>query len=232
VFKPTLIERSCRTPAYQGLKRAGRGMQSVLHTRLEPDAFDLVRKAMDAIMHGSIDPDLLNREGGYGASSSFSFRHNDPDGLNAGLHFLLLLGWRSRESGRVVDPPTPLHPCVKRALAVLSRHDANQPLPALARQCGVSESHLSRIFHRQIGVPLTRYRNSLRLARFWEVYRVGDQKNLSEAVYEAGFGSYARFYKVFVQHYGTGPRASLAVTESATRRGMELAPSTRTCVNR
>ena len=28
-------------------------------------------------------------------------------------------------------------------------------------------------------------------------------------MYAAGFGSYAQFYKVFVQAYGRGPRASL-----------------------
>lgn len=32
---------------------------------------------------------------------------------------------------------------------------------------------------------------------------------MSEAVYAAGFGSYAQFYKVFTQAYGRGPRACL-----------------------
>jgi AraC-like DNA-binding protein len=30
-----------------------------------------------------------------------------------------------------------------------------------------------------------------------------------EAAYGAGFGSYAQFYKVFVQVYGTGPGATM-----------------------
>lgn len=59
---------------------------------------------------------------------------------------------------------------------------------------------------KQAGVSLSRYRNSLRLARFWEHYRRPPQKTITEAVYAAGFGSYAQFYKIFVQAYGTGPR--------------------------
>jgi transcriptional regulator GlxA family with amidase domain len=74
----------------------------------------------------------------------------------------------------------------------------------------VSEAHLSRTFHRQIGVSLTHYRNSIRLGRFWEEYRQPEQKNLTEAAYAAGFGSYAQFYKVFVQAYRLGPREYLA----------------------
>jgi methylphosphotriester-DNA--protein-cysteine methyltransferase len=98
---------------------------------------------------------------------------------------------------------------VRRALRVLSEDGWSRDLGELAEACGVSESYLSRTFRRQIGVPLSRYRNSLRLSRFWEEYRQPEQKTLAEAVYAAGFGSYAQFYKVFTQAYGRGPRACL-----------------------
>jgi len=170
----------------------------------------LIRKTMDSLMQGSLDPNLLNREAGFGVGSTFSFQHGDPDGLNAGLHHLLLLCWRIQRTGRVLGDAVPLHPAVRRALKVLSEGDWNRDLGQLAKACGVSESYLSRTFRRQIGVPLSRYRNSLRLSRFWERYRQADPKTLAEAVYAAGFGSYAQFYKVFTQAYGCGPRASLA----------------------
>lgn len=209
VFKPSLIKRACRTPAYEGLKLAGRGLKIVKHTQLDPESSDLIRKTMESIMQGSIDADILNREGGYGVNSSFAFEHRDPDGLNAGLQYILLLAWRSHTQGRAIGHPVPLHPCVKRALSLMAEADVDYDLTTLARKCGVSESYFSRTFQRQLGVTLTRYRNSLRLARFWQCYRQGSQKTVSEAVYEAGFGSYAQFYKVFVQHYGRGPRNSL-----------------------
>jgi methylphosphotriester-DNA--protein-cysteine methyltransferase len=209
VFKPSLIARSCRTEAYQDLKRKNFRQDGVLNTRLAPDSFDLIRKTMDSLMQGSLDPDLLNREAGFGVGSNFAFHHADPDGLNAGLHHLLLLCWRSRRTGSVLGDAVALNPFVHRALKLLSEGDLEQNLSQLANACGTSESYLSRIFRRQIGVPLSRYRNSLRLACFWEHYRQSEPKTLTQAVYAAGFGSYAQFYKVFTQTYGRGPRASL-----------------------
>lgn len=211
VFKPEMIRRSCRSKTYADLLRKRINYDGVLHTLLEPETFDLIRKTMDSLMQGSLDPDLLNREAGFGLGSDFSFEHGDPDGLNAGLHHLLLLSWRCQRDGKALGEVVSLHPAVRKALDLLSEDDWKQSLALLARECGVSEAYLSRIFERQIGVPLSRYRNSLRLSRFWKHYRQPEQKNLSEAVYAAGFGSYAQFYKVFTQAYGRGPRACLAV---------------------
>ena len=129
--------------------------------------------------------------------------------MNAGLHHLLLLCWRIRRSGRVLGDAVALHPVVRRALKLLSEGDGNQNLAQLAKTCGASKSYLSRTFRRQIGVPLNRYRNSLRLSRFFEGYRQPNQKTLTEAVYASGFGSYAQFYKVFTQIYGRGPRDAM-----------------------
>jgi AraC-like DNA-binding protein len=181
----------------------------VVNTLLEPDSFDLVRKAMDSLMEGALDPDLLNREAGFGVGSDFSFEHSDPDGLNAGLHHLLLLCWRSQRTGKVFGQSVALHPIVRRALKLLSEAEGEQSLSQLARDCGASEAHLSRTFHNQIGVSLSQCRNSMRLSRFWEEYRRTDRTKLAEAVYAAGFGSYAQFYKIFTRAYGCGPRASL-----------------------
>ncbi len=210
VFKPSLIAKSCRTPAYEGLKLGNHDRDGVLNTHLAPDTFDLIRKTMDALMEGALDPDVLNREAGYGWLSNFSFAHGDPDGLNAGLHHLLLLCWRSQKTGKGRGHAMALHRAVRRALELMSDGGAEMSLGQLAQACGTSDAYLSRTFRRQIGVPLSHYRNSLRLSRFWQEFRGLEQKTLAEAVYAAGFGSYAQFYKVFTQAYGQGPRACLA----------------------
>jgi len=62
------------------------------------------------------------------------------------------------------------------------------------------------MFARQIGVPMSRYRNSVRLGKFLEIYRQPEHKTITEAMYAAGFGSYAQFHRVFTQAYGCGPR--------------------------
>jgi len=218
VFKPSLIVRSCRTAAYEKLKHGKKDRNGVLHTLLEPESFDLIRKTMDSLMRDSLDPDVLNREAGFGVGSNFSFEHGDPDGLNAGLHHLLLLSWRSQLTGKVLGDVPALHPAVCRALKLLSEGEWKEDFRQLAKACGVSAAFLSRIFRRQVGVPLSRYRNSLRLSLFWEEYRQPEQKNLAEAVYAAGFGSYAQFYKVFTQAYGRGPRACVREKVGSRRR--------------
>jgi AraC-like DNA-binding protein len=210
VFKPEMIRRSCRSAAYADLRRKRVACDGVLHTRLEPEAFDLIRRTMDALMQGSLDPDILNREGGFGYGSNFRFEHSDPEGLNAGLHHLLLMSWRSQRQGMSQGREVTLHPAVRRALEVLSEGEGDQDLGQLARACHVSGAYLSRIFARQIGVPLNRYRNSLRLSRFWDHYRRYGDRTLTESVYAAGFGSYAQFYKIFTQAYGRGPRECLS----------------------
>lgn len=210
VFRSSLVARSARMPLYDGLRRRGERPDAVRHTVLEPTSFDLLRRTMDTLMVGAPDADLLNREAGFGARSGFSFEHEDPFGLNAGLQHLLLLCWRLQRTQRASAGAVLLHPVVRRALNILGQEDWNEDMSRLAELCGVSESHLSRLFHRQLGVPLSRYRNSLRLSRFWQEYRRAETTTLAEAVYAAGFGSYSQFHKVFTQAYGRGPRACLA----------------------
>ena len=91
VFKPSLIRRSCHAAAYEGLKHKPKDEDNILSTVLDPKAFDLVSRIMDSLMQGAMDSDVLNREAGFGPASDFHFEHHDPDALNAGLHYLLLV---------------------------------------------------------------------------------------------------------------------------------------------
>ncbi len=101
---------------------------------------------------------------------------------------------RSVRTGRVLGDGAALHPVVHRALKLLSEGDCERDLGELAKTCGASAAHLSRTFHRQIGVPLSRYRNSLRLARVWS--------NASSR----RFRQLRAILQGFRQTYGRGPR--------------------------
>jgi len=206
VFTPSLINKTCHIAKYHDLKQSPSDQTKLASAVLAPERFDLISKMMASLMEGSLDLDLLNREAGFGPASDFRFEHHDPDALNAGLHYLLLLCWRYQTEANTSREAITLHPAVKRAIRILSGNDTGQGLDELSRACGASKSYLSRTFHRQIGVPLRQYRNSLRLARFFEAYQGADDITLAEAVYASGFGSYAQFYKVFTQSYGCGPR--------------------------
>jgi AraC-like DNA-binding protein len=208
-FKQSLINRSCHSEIYEDLKRGPEAQDRILSAPLDPKAFESICNVLDFLMHGAPEADVLNREAGYGPTSNFRFEHSSPDILNAGLRYVLLLCWSCQLKSKETRDAIALHPAVRRALKLLGEPGAKQDLETLARFSGTSVSFLSRKFHMQIGVPLNRYRNSLRLSRFFEVYQQSDQITLAEAVYAAGFGSYAQFYKVFTQAYGCGPRDRL-----------------------
>ena len=209
VFKPSLIKRSCHDAIYDDLKNGPGEQDRILHALLDPKSFESICNVLDFLTQGAPDSDVLNREAGYGPASNFRFEHSNPDVLNAGLHYVLLLCWSCQLKSKETRDAIALHPAVRRALKLLSEPGAKQDLETLARFSGTSRSFLSRKFHLQVGVPLNRYRNSLRLTRFFELYKEDDQMTLTEAVYAAGFGSYAQFYKVFAQAYGRGPRECL-----------------------
>lgn len=206
VFKPGMIQRACTGPRYQPLKEDRHPEDPVPCTVLDPESFGLLCREMESLMEEGIDAEVLNREAGFGLSPEFSFRHGDPDWLNAGLHHLLLFSWRLQSSRPSGLPHGALHPGVRRALDRLADPDHPGDLKTLEKDCGVSAAYLSRIFHRQLGVSLSAYRRSLRMERFWEIYHRDSGVGLLQAVYTAGFGSYAQFFRDFTKAYGAGPR--------------------------
>jgi len=204
VFKQELLQRVCRSQAYEGLlSRTGEGDQ-VLGRVLDPDSYAYLKLTMDGLMRDSMDADLLNRQAGFGIQGDFTFQHGDPDALNAGLHFLAVHCWRVSCDGPDQNRAVNLHPAVVRALLVMTE-DLSLSLVQVAERCGISPAHLSRVFHRQVGVPLSRYRNSARIGKFMELYHLHPDRTLLDLVLEAGFGSYPQFHKIFSQHYGQGP---------------------------
>jgi AraC-like DNA-binding protein len=66
---------------------------------------------------------------------------------------------------------------------------------------------LSRLFKEQIGVSISRFRNHQRLQRFLRIYGRGRRTTALAAAHEAGFGSYAQFYRVFREQTGRSPSA-------------------------
>jgi len=213
VFKPQLIERACRGEKYAGLK-SGLSIENatgegVLSKLLQLETYNRLTLIMDSLMEDALDPDILNREAGFGVQSDFRFEHGDPDALNAGLRYLLVLAWKAFITGQAGASAIQLHPSIRRALTLLNRDGLDLGLTEIARQSGISVTYLSRLFRKQVGVPLNHYRNAVRLRVFMDYYRSPEKRTILESVYAAGFGSYAQFYKVFLRAYGSGPREYL-----------------------
>jgi AraC-like DNA-binding protein len=129
----------------------------------------------------------------------------DGPRYNAGLGFLLLQFWAAFGSARRGPDPREVHPAVDEAARILREEGRIAGLAELARRVHLSSSRLSRLFYRQTGLTLIAYRNRCRVERFLAYYGLGQRVNMLEAACEAGFGSYAQFYRVFRQVMGKTP---------------------------
>jgi AraC-like DNA-binding protein len=125
--------------------------------------------------------------------------------FNAGMAFALARSWHRFECASRLPEPAAFHPAVSRALRLLREAQPSLTLNELSRQTKLSESHLSKLFSSQIGMSLTECRSRIRIERFVEIYGNGSRSTLIGAALEAGFGSYAQFYRVFLKQMGYPP---------------------------
>jgi AraC-like DNA-binding protein len=127
--------------------------------------------------------------------------------FNVGLSYLLLAAWRTFVDSDDVVGGVDVHPAVDRVARLLHADPGTGHLADLARTVGLSPSHLSRLFKMQMGLSISRFRNQQRLQRFLHLYRNGRRTTALAAAHQAGFGSYAQFYRVFRQEAGRHPSA-------------------------
>lgn len=145
-------------------------------------------------------------------------RHHDD-----GLAWLFTQACRltERQAGRAGRP---LHPAVAKALSLLEA-DPSTPLPDLARTVHLSASRLSHLFAEQVERSVSAHRNHLKLRRFQQHVADGQCRNLTQAAFDAGFGSYAQFARVLRASTGVAPRALLAEAQPQTRSPQRAAQS-------
>lgn len=114
--------------------------------------------------------------------------------------------------GRPMDVDTPYDQAaetVAAACRVLETGEAVPTLAELGRQVGMSPSHLQRSFKRLVGMTPRQYGAEVLLERARRGLRSGAA--VTDALFEAGYGSSRAFYE--------GARAGLGMTPSAYRRG-------------
>ena len=142
---------------------------------------------------------------------------NEPGLLNAGLAYALLQAWKCFDRAGQV-PAHIVHPAVERTAHLLLREENSYSLPQLARRAGLSPSRLSRLFKQQTGLSIVEFRNHQRIQRFLDRYELesnsGEQPTMLNAAFDAGFGSYPQFHRVFRQVVGCSP------AEYQQRRGL------------
>jgi AraC-like DNA-binding protein len=182
VFSPALVRRAATTPTTRPL--------------LQHDAGGDFSRRLDGRRAGGLD--ALLREVGDADPV-------DDALLNAGLAYLLVFAWRAFVDSEDVIAGADVHPAVEAVARRLHLDPNAGGLDELARAAGLSASHLSRIFKAQTGVSITRFRNQRRLERFRILYGDGRHTTTLAAALEAGFGSYAQFFRVFRAETGSNP---------------------------
>ena len=82
---------------------------------------------------------------------------------------------------------------VKSVIDAIRMAEKSSNLSELGALTGYSPSHLQRIFKRETGLSPSAYARAVRLERAEEA--VGSGASVTEAIYEAGYGSASRFYE-------------------------------------
>ena len=109
---------------------------------------------------------------------------------------------------------------IKRACAMIEQ-SSDDPIriETVARQLAVSPFRLQRVFRRLLGISPGSYARSIRLRRFKKQLREG--KDVTTALYEAGYGSSSRLYENSNGHLGMTP-----ATYGRGGQGMEIGYTT------
>ena len=95
-------------------------------------------------------------------------------------------------------------------LQYISAHlDEPLDLPFLAKQCGYTAEHYSRIFKKYMGISPKQY---IIRARLSQVLYLMENEHLTvmDAAYSCGFQSSSAFYKTFRQYFDASPYESLS----------------------
>jgi len=124
---------------------------------------------------------------------------------NAGIAYALARAWKAFHSADLKPVSSTLHPAVAEAVRRLQSGGAELSRAELARQCAMSEWHLSKLFAQQVGTTLLRFRNRCRLDRFFELYGDGSRIKMAHTALDAGFSSYPQFHRVFRAQTGCSP---------------------------
>ena len=135
-----------------------------------------------------------------------------PDAFNRGLDFALFALWDEFLAAEPVADCAAFHPKLETVLGLLADPDADLTQAQLARRVNLSPYYLSDVFRQQTGLTIPAYRNRLRLQDFFRRFQAHPEIRLLQHALDAGFGSYAQFYRIFTDALGVPPREWLRQT--------------------
>ena len=177
---------------------------------------DLSPSALSAISENRIPVDLLPEESAAELSALFSLALSQDGRFKDSPHYhrvikniveciLFNLLEHTKHLPKEDDPREETG--IRRALVYLHNHFRKPvSLPILAEHAHLSPSHLSRIFHKELGVTYKEYLINLRMSFAAKCLQNTDA-TVTEICYESGFGSLSNFITEFRRHFGVSPTA-------------------------
>lgn len=93
---------------------------------------------------------------------------------------------------------------VRKVKGLLESSEKAPSLAELGRAVGLSPFHLQRLFKQETGLSPKQYAKALRLGKFKEQVRVS--ANVTEAIYDAGYGSSSNLYAKANAELGMSPK--------------------------
>lgn len=111
---------------------------------------------------------------------------------------------------------------IEQKLIKACRHiEATEDLPtlsAVARHVDLSPAYFQKIFKKALGVSPRHYADAVRFNRFRKQLQKGD--DITDALYEAGFGASSRLYEFANRYLGMTPKAYQKKGQGVTIRYM------------
>lgn len=97
-------------------------------------------------------------------------------------------------------------PLIQQAVEFIKLHyQENISLSDVARECNVTSSYLSDLFHKEMHLPYSKYLTQLRMEQAKLLLDTYDSIKMYDVAQKIGFTSSKHFIKVFKQFYGISP---------------------------
>lgn len=130
----------------------------------------------------------------------------DPGSLLVKLYFFELFIHLSRnlkvEKDFILTKPDQY---VVKALQFIHNNFLEDPsVEDIASYCAISDRYLRKLFHRQTGMQVVKYKHKLRMKMALELLKDPDLR-LTEIAYRCGYSTQQYFCKVFKDYYGKSP---------------------------